>query len=214
MNKESKILHHIAVAVALIAVLLAYGCRKRGILSKNDVADIMYSMFVADEYAKKYPNISKAADSLLLYQHIFDRYHCSLEDYRNSIKYYIADEKAYTYILKRAVQTAKDSASQANKDLSRERPRGLLITTPYLSPGVEVQKDRWWERKMDGTYPTQTGFYQDLQGVIREALEKERRRKRDQLRGKTENSEPEIVLSKEAEKVRKEFRKNLEMDIK
>ena len=116
MNKESKILHHIAVAVALVAVIISSGCRKRGILSKNDVADIMYQMFVADEYAKKYPNVSKAADSLLLYQHIFDKYDCSLEDYRNSIKHYIVDEKAYTYILKRAVQTAKDSANQANRE--------------------------------------------------------------------------------------------------
>ncbi|MBR5073694.1 MAG: DUF4296 domain-containing protein [Bacteroidales bacterium] len=214
MNKESKILHHIAVAVALIAVLLASGCRKKGILSKNDVADIMYQMFVADEYAKKYPNVNKAADSLLLYQHIFDKYDCSLEDYRNSIKHYIADEKAYTYILKRAVQTAKDSSAAANRELTRERPHGILITTPYLSPGVEVKKDRWWERKMDGTFPTQTGFYQELQGVIREALENERRRNRDLLRGKKDNSGPELVLTEEAQKIRDEFRKNLDKDIK
>lgn len=213
MNKESKILHHIAVAVALIAVLLAYGCRKRGILSKNDVADIMYSMFVVDEYAKKYPNVSKAADSLLLYQHIFDRYDCSLEDYRNSIKYYIADEKAYTYILKRAVQTAKDSSAAATRELTRERPHGILITTPYLSPGVEVQKDRWWERKIDGTYAHETSFYNDLQAKIKEAEEEEKRRQ-SKLRGPKGDDEPKIVLSKQAQKVRDEFRKNLEMDNK
>ena len=210
MNKESKILHHVAVAIALIAVLLASGCRKKGILSKNDVADIMYQMFVVDEYAKKYPNVSKAADSLLLYQHIFDKYDCSLEDYRNSIKYYIADEKAYTYILKRAVQTAKDSSAQANRDLSKERPQGILVQVPNLSPGVEVQKDRWWERKIDGTYAQKTGFYEDLRKRIIEAQEEEKRRQ-SKLKGlKTVDGEPQIVLTKEAEKVRKEFLKNLD----
>ncbi|MBR6465435.1 MAG: DUF4296 domain-containing protein [Bacteroidales bacterium] len=214
MNKESKILHHIAVAVALVAVIISSGCRKRGILSKNDVADIMYQMFVADEYAKKYPNVSKAADSLLLYQHIFDKYDCSLEDYRNSIKHYIVDEKAYTYILKRAVQTAKDSANQANRDLTKERPHGVIVQVPNLSPGIEVQKDRWWEREVDGTYAHETSFYTDLQSRIKEAEEEEKRRQSKLRRGKTENSEPELVLSKEAEKIRKEFRGDLEMDIK
>ena len=214
MNKQSKILHHIAVAVALVAVIIASGCRKRGILSKNDVADIMYQMFVADEYAKKYPNVNKAADSLLLYQHIFDKYNCSLEDYRNSIRHYIVDEKAYIYILKRAVQTAKDSANQANRDLSKERPHGVIVQVPKLSPGLEVEKDRWWERKIDGTYAHETSFYEDLQAKIKEAEEEEKRRQSKLRRGKTENSEPELVLSKEAEKVRKEFRKNLEMDNK
>lgn len=210
MNKQSKILHHLALAVALVALLIASGCRKKGILSKNDVADIMFQMFVADEYAKKYPNVSKAADSLLLYQHIFDRYNCTLDDYRNSIKYYIADEKAYTYILKRAVQTAKDSSAQANKELSRERPRGIVVKIPYLSPGVEVQKDRWWERKMDGNYPETTSFYQDLRKRIIEAQEEEKRRQSKLSGRNSRNNEPDIVLSKEAQKIRDEFRKDLD----
>ena len=210
MNKQSKILHHLALAVALVALLIASGCRKKGILSKNDVADIMFQMFVADEYAKKYPNVSKAADSLLLYQHIFDRYNCTLDDYRNSIKYYIADEKAYTYILKRAVQTAKDSSAQANKELSRERPRGIVVKIPYLSPGVEVQKDRWWERKMDGNYPETTSFYQDLRKRIIEAQEEEKRRQSKLSGRNSRNNEPDIVLSKEAQKIRDVFRKDLD----
>ena len=210
MNKQSKILHHVAVAVALIAVILASGCRKKGILSKNDVADIMYSMFVVDEYAKKYPNVNKAADSLLLYQHIFDKYGCSLEDYRNSIRYYIADEKAYTYILKRAVQTAKDSSAAANRELTRERPHGIIVRIPYLSPGVEVQKDRWWERYLDGNYPQKTSFYHELKRIIKNAEEEEKSRQSKLKHRKDKDKEAEIVLTKEAEKVRNEFRRNLD----
>ena len=209
MNKQSKILHHIVVAAALVAVILSYGCRKKGILPKDDVADIMYQMFVADEYAKKYPDINKAADSLLLYQHIFDKYDCSLEDYRNSIKHYIADEKAYTYILKRAVQTAKDSSSKANKELVRERPHGIIVQVPNLAPGVEVEKDRWWERRIDGSYAPKGGFYEDLMNIIRKAQANERRRQRELLKGKTDD-EPEIVLTKEAQRVRDNFRRNLD----
>ncbi|MBR4801662.1 MAG: DUF4296 domain-containing protein [Bacteroidales bacterium] len=210
MNKRSKISHNLGITALLAAMLLSYACSKSGMLSKNDVADIMYEMFLADEYAKKYPKINKAADSLLLYQHIFDKYGCSLEDYRNSIKFYIGDEKAYTYILKRAVQTAKDSASRANKEVGKEQPRNITAIIPYPSEGMEIPMNKWWNRKIDGSYPTKTGFYDELQSVIREAQENERRRKRELLKGKADSSEPEIVLTKEAQKIRDNFRRNME----
>ena len=208
MNKESKILHRVTLVVALAALLCTWSCRKRGILSKDDVSSIMFEMFVADEYAKKYPQVNKAADSLLLYQHIFDRYGCSLEDYRNSIRYYIQDEKAYTYILKRAVQIAKDSSSSANRELSREVPHGIIVQIPYLSEGVEVPKDEWWARLVDGTYPITERFHDRMKRIGKEA-ELAEKRKKEQLK-KGGKKEPEIVLTKEAQKIRDDFRRNLD----
>lgn len=208
MNKESKILHRVVLAAALTALLCTGSCRKKGILPKDDVSSIMYEMFVADEYAKKYTQVSKAADSLLLYQHIFDRYGCSLDDYRNSIRYYIADEKAYTYILKRAVQIAKDSASQANRDLSREIPHGITAMIPYPSEGMEVPKDEWWSRLPDGSYPITERFHDRVKRIGKEA-ELEEKRKQEQL-NKSEKKEPELVLTKEAQKIRDDFHRNLD----
>lgn len=210
MNKRGKISHNLGVTAMMAAMLLSYACSKSGILSKNDVADIMFEMFLTDEYAKKYPNVNKAADSLLLYQHIFDKYGCSLEDYRNSIRYYIADEKAYNYILERAVQTAKDSSIRANKELGKEHPRGITANIPYPSEGMEVPLNQWWTRKIDGSYVSKAGFYEDLQSRIKEAKDEERRRKRDLENIKKENGEPEIVLTKEAQKVRDDFLRNLD----
>ena len=208
MNKESKILHRVVLATALAALLCTWSCRKKGILPKDDVSSIMYEMFVADEYAKKYTQVSKAADSLLLYQHIFDRYGCSLDEYRNSIRYYIADEKAYTYILKRAVQIAKDSASQANRDLSREVPHGITAMIPYPSEGMEVPIDTWWTRLPDGSYPVTERFHDRAKRIGKEA-ELEEKRKQEQL-NKGVKKEPELVLTKEAQKIRDDFRRNLD----
>ena len=54
MNKRGKISHNLGVTAMMAAMLLSYACSKSGILSKNDVADIMFEMFLTDEYAKKY----------------------------------------------------------------------------------------------------------------------------------------------------------------
>lgn len=180
MNKQSKILHLALAAVALAAALAASSCHKKGILPKDDVADIMYRMFVADEYSKKYFPVNQAADTLLLYQHIFDEYNCTLEDYRNSIRHYISDEKTYTYILERAVQTAKDSASKANKELNMDRPKGTIVRVPDLAPGVEVQKDEWWTKRIDGIEAPKGSFYDYLKGIARSAEEMEKTRQREE----------------------------------
>ena len=189
-----------------MAAFAAVSCHKKGILPKDDVADIMYRMFVVDEYAKKYFPVNQAADTLLLYQHIFDEYNCTLEDYRNSIRHYIPDEKAYTYILKRAVQMAKDSASQATKELNMDRPKGTIVRVPDLAPGVEVQKDEWWNKRLDGSEAGKGGFYEDIKEIARVAAEREKMRQRGEAFIIPANEKPQ--MNKEEEEKEEEEEDN------
>ena len=91
MNRTFKI------SVTILWTLsVLFACTKEKILRKDQVATIMYQLFVADEYAKTYSEINLAADSILLYQHVFEKNGCTLEDYQRSIKHYLQDEKAFT----------------------------------------------------------------------------------------------------------------------
>ena len=92
-----------AVAVSLFLS----SCQKDNILSKSKMAEIVGQMYLADQFAKQNPEFSAASDSLLMYQPIFDKYGCTLLEYRKSLKYYLADKDAYSKILKNAEDILK-----------------------------------------------------------------------------------------------------------
>ena len=160
MNRTFKI------SVTILWTLsVLFACTKEKILRKDQVATIMYQLFVADEYAKTYSEINLAADSILLYQHVFEKNGCTLEDYQRSIKHYLQDEKAYTYILDKATEIAKDSSAAASKDFDTGR-HGLYFTVPYIAPiGINAPDD-WWNKNFQGDRFVTGQFYKNLQRVL------------------------------------------------
>ena len=87
--------------------LFISSCQKDKILSKSKMAEIVGQMYLADQYAKQNPEFSAASDSLLMYQPIFDKYGCTLLEYRQSLTYYLADKDTYSKILKNAEDILK-----------------------------------------------------------------------------------------------------------
>lgn len=161
MNKGIKIFQILLLA---FAVFVFSRCGER-ILSKDKVADIMYDMFVVDEYAKTYSEVSLAADSILLYQHIFDKYGCTLEDYQRSIRHYLQDEKAFTYILDKATSTAKREASKASKLVGQEKVK-LYFPVPYKAPDYRSTIDDWWNKNIQGERIQRDKFYQEMRRIM------------------------------------------------
>ncbi len=141
-----------------IAVLCLCSCNKKKILGKNEVATIMYEMFLADQYAKTYTEIGSAADSVLLYQHVFEKHSCTLQDYQEALRHYLPDQKAYSYILKRATLIAKDSSTQANKALEMVKQIKLYFPVPFLVSDELFDHNHWWTKTIDGQDIPDTKF--------------------------------------------------------
>ena len=160
MNRGMKIFQILLLAFAVFAFSR---CGER-ILSKDKVADIMYEMFVVDEYAKTYTEVNLAADSILLYQHIFDKYGCTLEDYQRSIRHYLQDEKEFTYILDRATVTARDNAAEAGKLMGQDKPR-LYFPVPYKAPDFRATVNDWWNKNLQGEKIQRDKFYQEMRRI-------------------------------------------------
>ncbi len=118
----------------------------------------MYEMFVADQYAKTYTEIGSAADSILLYQHIFEKHSCTLQDYQEALRHYLPDQKAYSHILKRATLIAKDSSMQANKDLEMIKQIKLYFPVPFLVADELLNHNNWWAKTIDGQDIPDTKF--------------------------------------------------------
>jgi hypothetical protein len=91
----------VLVCAAAFSFFLS-SCKKDKILSKSKMAEIVGQMYLADQFAKQNPDFSAASDSLLMYQPIFDKYGCTLLEYRQSLTYYLADKDMYSKILKNA----------------------------------------------------------------------------------------------------------------
>ena len=164
MIKRSKLFQYILL-LTLSVMTVSTACNRERILSKDKVANIMFELFVADDYAKTYTPINKAADSILLYQHVFDKYGCSLEDYQRSIRHYLTDEKAYAYILETATNIARDSSKLAAKELNKEKP-ALYFPVPYKYPAVTHTVNDWWNRDFRGDRIRYDKFFTELQNIM------------------------------------------------
>ena len=161
MNKGIKILQILMLVFALAAI----SCTGRKILSKDKVANIMYEMYVVDQYAKTYSDVNLAADSILIYQHIFEKYGCTLEDYQRSIRHYLTDEKAFVAILEKATQTARTNASEANKLIGQEKVK-LYFPVPYKAPDRRATMDDWWNKNIQGERIQRDKFYQEIRRIM------------------------------------------------
>jgi len=163
MNRTKLSFTILIAAFAGLSILAS--CHREKILKKDQVATIMFELFVADEYAKTYVDINKAADSILLYQHVFDKHECTLEDYQRSIKHYLSDDKAYSYILKTATQMANDSAKAAIRFMNTEKT-GLYFPVPFKAPTMMKTNDDWWNKDIRGEKIRYDKFFQELQKIM------------------------------------------------
>lgn len=204
----------VCVALLSAALLTLTGCHKRGILSKNKVARIMVDLYVCDSYAKAYAEVNLAADSILLYKHVFDKYNTTLEQYQNSLSYYLPDKKAYTAIL----QKASDIAKRESERLRNEKVvPGLKVKIPFPASFEEDNplNNKWWERRLDGSGIVIVSFHDNLKEIQRNAEEEQRRR--NELERKKQEMTPAQKAEQKrneekAARIRERFRKNMKED--
>ncbi|MBR3304091.1 MAG: DUF4296 domain-containing protein, partial [Bacteroidales bacterium] len=153
----------LVLAVLLAAPMLLCSCQKEKVLGKEEVAQIMSELFIADQYAKTYQEVFLKADSILLYQHIFDAHNTTLEEYQKAITHYIQNEKEYTAILQQATQLLKEKADEANKEADKKIT--LFFDIPSSEPKVDIiEQMSWWKRSLLGT--PYKSFFTQLQEDI------------------------------------------------
>lgn len=173
----------------------------------------MGDLYVCDQYAKSYAEVNLAADSILLYQHIFEKYNTTLEQYQKSISYYLPDKKAYSAILKKAVDYTKGEANRLRNE--KVKP-GFRVKIPFKA-SIEENKieDKWWERKLDGAGIESRSFHESIKEIWRNA-ERERMHLKE-LKKKEDEMTPQQRAEKRkieerAAKVRERFRKDMQDD--
>ena len=88
-----------AVLSAMIVSLASCGKRSR-VIPRGDMARIYAEMFVIDQRIYFDREARGMADSLLVYEPIFEKYGYTSDDYRQSMAHYIKDPDRYARILR------------------------------------------------------------------------------------------------------------------
>lgn len=87
MRKSLHILLLMAVAVA--------SCRGPRVIPKDVLSDIYFDMFMADQQVREEPVLRQQADSMLVYEAVFNRYGYDTDDYLFSVRHYLKDPERF-----------------------------------------------------------------------------------------------------------------------
>ena len=95
---------YIKLICLLVCILLVQGCSKDGIIRTKDMSSIVVEMYLADQYIDRNPQMRGQTDSLFVYPAIVEKYGYSMEEYVNSVRYYLQEDGMYNTILKDAME--------------------------------------------------------------------------------------------------------------
>lgn len=109
---------HIVLALAVVAALAA-SCRPR-VIPRGKLSDIYVEMFLTDQWLRENPDVNRTADTLLVYQPIFERHGYTTDDYLRSQAYYLQDPDRYAKILRGVSRKLDKELKVIKKQIERE----------------------------------------------------------------------------------------------
>lgn len=96
---------HMIFALALsVAFASLHGCRDKGIIEEEDMAQIYAEMLMTDQWINNNTGVRKLADTSRVYEPILKKYGHSSETYRKSVEYYLQDPDTYAEIMKETIK--------------------------------------------------------------------------------------------------------------
>ena len=129
------ILTLVKVALSCVVVVLMSSCSNKGVIGKKTMVAIVQDMYLADQYIEMNPQMRAMTDTLRVYPAIFAKYGYTVEDYNNSLRYYLQKSDTYNKIL----SAASDDLEYRMKKLEREQEEEEM----RLNNSVLKMK-HWW----------------------------------------------------------------------
>ncbi len=121
------------LCLALALLSLCCCSRKGKVIPRDEMADIYYDMFMADQWLQDHREFRETADTTLFYEALFRRHGYSTADYFQSVKHYMRDPKRYSRMMQGVIDRLEaDRADHRLKILPAQRDtmfRGPIILT-------------------------------------------------------------------------------------
>lgn len=112
------------MVLLMASVLCLVSChRPRGVVSRNDMTDILSDMIIADYWISiQSPEVRRQSDTTMFYKPIFDKYGCTLDEFLASVDYYLNEPERFAKMVKKAkasIVSHRDKL-QSQLDASKE----------------------------------------------------------------------------------------------
>ncbi len=108
-----KYLHILMLLVAALAV----SCRGPRVIPRDKMVDIYCDMLLADQQLRDNNALRRQADTMLVYEAVFNRYGYDTDDYLLSVNHYLADPERYAKILGDVVEKLQSEAGKLEKEI-------------------------------------------------------------------------------------------------
>ena len=112
---------HILTALLALTLLLPFSCKRASVIPRGKLADIYADMFMADQWLRSDYKYRRMADTLLVYEPIFESYGYTTDDYLLTVQEYMKDPDRFSRILKKAAKKLEKEAARLQKDLDKIR---------------------------------------------------------------------------------------------
>ena len=105
--------------VLLLAVILLSACKGPRLIPRGALEDIYVDMFLADQQIREDLNLRPQADTMLVYEPIFNRHGYTTDDYLYTLKNYLKDPERFAKVLQNVTERLRSEASRIGKEIDR-----------------------------------------------------------------------------------------------
>lgn len=121
-------------------LVLAVSCHKGPQrISRGDMEEIMLQVLMQDQYLKLNQELRKQADTMLVYEGIFESFGYDTDDFMYSMGYYLEDASRMEKIMEKVENRLTVKAKEADKELQEENWRKNYLRIWGLRPDTMHQ---------------------------------------------------------------------------
>ena len=130
----------VAFLCLTLALLSLCCCSRKGkVIPRDEMADIYYDMFMADQWLQDHREFRETADTTLFYEALFRQHGYTTTDYFRSVKHYMRDPKRYSRMMQEVIDRLEEDRKALDKlanldsdrQAERQRIRNLRFGVPY-----------------------------------------------------------------------------------
>ena len=108
-----KYLHILMLLVAVLAV----SCQGPRVIPRDKMVDIYCDMLLADQQIRDNNVLRNRADTMLVYEAVFNRYGYNTDDYLHSVNHYLGDPERFAKIMGDVAEKLQSEAGALEKEI-------------------------------------------------------------------------------------------------
>ena len=102
--------------ILLCLLLIPFSCARKGrVLSEQKMASLYVDMFLADQWLRNHTELRKQADTTDFFAPVFEKHHCSFEDYDASLRYYSSNPEKFSQVMILACEVLKGESERLSE---------------------------------------------------------------------------------------------------